>query len=81
MVFTLPDVTPGSVIDYVASYDIPDALFVEPIVLRNRLPSERSEVIVIAQIDAPSYWGLAIRVGARVGLFNTGSGHVLLAFR
>jgi DNA-binding IclR family transcriptional regulator len=42
---------------------------------------DRSEVTVIAQIDAPSYWGLAIRVGARVGLFNTGSGHVLLAFR
>lgn len=42
---------------------------------------DRSEVIVIAQIDAPSYWGLAIRVGAKVGLFNTGSGHVLLAFR
>jgi len=42
---------------------------------------DRSEVIVIAQIDAPSYWGLAIRVGARVGLFNTGSGHILLAFR
>jgi DNA-binding IclR family transcriptional regulator len=32
-------------------------------------------------MDAPSYWGMAIRVGARVGLFNTGSGHVLLAFR
>ena len=42
---------------------------------------DRSEVIVIAQIDAPSYWGIAIRVGARVGLFNTGSGHILLAFR
>lgn len=42
---------------------------------------DRSEVIVIAQIDAPSYWGIAIRVGAKVGLFNTGSGHVLLAFR
>jgi DNA-binding IclR family transcriptional regulator len=42
---------------------------------------DRSEVTVIAQIDAPSYWGIAIRVGARVGLFNTGSGHVLLAFR
>jgi DNA-binding IclR family transcriptional regulator len=42
---------------------------------------DRSEVMVIAQIDAPSYWGIAIRVGARVGLFNTGSGHVLLAFR
>src|SRR5271155_1299974 len=42
---------------------------------------DRSEVIVIAQIDAPSYWGIGIRVGAKVGLFNTGSGHVLLAFR
>ncbi len=38
-------------------------------------------VTVIAQMDAPGYWGLAIRVGARVGLFNTGSGHILLAFR
>jgi DNA-binding IclR family transcriptional regulator len=42
---------------------------------------DRASVTVIAQIDAPRYWGIAIRVGARVGLFNTGSGHVLLAFR
>ena len=42
---------------------------------------DRAGVTVIAQMDAPGYWGLAIRVGARVGLFNTGSGHVLLAFR
>jgi DNA-binding IclR family transcriptional regulator len=42
---------------------------------------DRASVTVIAQMDAPSYWGMAIRVGARVGLFNTGSGHVLLAFR
>lgn len=42
---------------------------------------DRAGVIVIAQMDAPGYWGIAIRVGARVGLFNTGSGHVLLAFR
>jgi DNA-binding IclR family transcriptional regulator len=42
---------------------------------------DRAGVTVIAQIDAPGYWGLAIRVGARVGLYNTGSGHVLLAFR
>ena len=42
---------------------------------------DRAGVTVIAQMDAPSYWGIAIRVGARVGLFNTGSGHVLLAFR
>ena len=42
---------------------------------------DRASVTVIAQMDAPGYWGMAIRVGARVGLFNTGSGHVLLAFR
>lgn len=42
---------------------------------------DRAGVTVIAQMDAPGYWGLAIRVGARVSLFNTGSGHVLLAFR
>ncbi len=42
---------------------------------------DRASVTVIAQMDAPRYWGLAISVGARVGLLNTGSGHVLLAFR
>lgn len=42
---------------------------------------DQASVTVIAQMDAPGYWGLAIRVGARVSLFNTGSGHVLLAFR
>ena len=42
---------------------------------------DRAGVTVIAQIDAPGYWGMAIRVGAKVVLFNTGSGHVLLAFR
>jgi DNA-binding IclR family transcriptional regulator len=41
---------------------------------------DRGSVIVVAQIDAPGYWGLAIRVGSRVGLLNTGSGHILLAF-
>jgi DNA-binding IclR family transcriptional regulator len=42
---------------------------------------DRAGVSIIAQMDAPGYWGLSIRVGARVDLFNTGSGHVLLAFR
>ncbi|HEY0912266.1 MAG TPA: IclR family transcriptional regulator [Bradyrhizobium sp.] len=42
---------------------------------------ERGRAIVVAQLDAPSYWGLAIRVGAHVGLIGTGSGHVLLAFQ
>jgi len=41
---------------------------------------DRGEVIVVAQVDSPSYWGIAVRVGARVGLFDTGSGHVLPAY-
>ena len=41
---------------------------------------DRGHVVVVGQVDSPGYWGLAIRVGSRVGLFNTGSGHVLLAF-
>lgn len=42
---------------------------------------ERGRVVVIAQQDAPGYWGIAIRVGAHVALLGTGSGHVLLAFQ
>ncbi|MCB8881137.1 IclR family transcriptional regulator [Acidisoma cellulosilytica] len=41
---------------------------------------DRGHVVVIAQVDSPGYWGFAIRVGSHVGLFNTGSGHILLAF-
>ncbi|HTI01631.1 MAG TPA: IclR family transcriptional regulator [Acidisoma sp.] len=41
---------------------------------------DRGNVAVIAQVDAPGYWGFSIRVGSAIGLFNTGSGHVLLAF-
>jgi len=41
---------------------------------------DRGDLIVFAQVEAPGYWGLTIRVGARVGMVNTGSGHVLLAF-
>lgn len=42
---------------------------------------DRGHPVVIAQIEAPNYWGISIRVGSRMGLFDTGSGHVLLAFR
>jgi len=41
---------------------------------------DKSGVTVIAQADSPGYFGISIRVGARISLFNTGSGHVLLAF-
>lgn len=42
---------------------------------------DRGAVVVIAQQEAPGYWGISIRVGSHIGLFDTGSGHVLLAFR
>jgi len=42
---------------------------------------DRGNPVVIAQQEAPGYWGISIRVGSRISLFETGSGHALLAFR
>jgi DNA-binding IclR family transcriptional regulator len=42
---------------------------------------DRGSVVLIAQQEAPSYWGISIRMGSHVSLFDTGSGQVLLAFR
>lgn len=41
---------------------------------------DRNVLVVIAQVDGPGYWNMSIRVGSRIGLVNTGSGHVFLAF-
>jgi DNA-binding IclR family transcriptional regulator len=41
---------------------------------------DRGKAVVVAQQEAPGYWGISIRVGSHVSLFDTGSGHVLLAF-
>lgn len=41
---------------------------------------DRNILVVIAQVDGPGYWNVSIRVGSRLGLVNTGSGHVFLAF-
>ena len=41
---------------------------------------ERNILVVIAQFDGPGYWNVSIRIGSRIGLVNTGSGHVFLAF-
>jgi DNA-binding IclR family transcriptional regulator len=38
-------------------------------------------VTVIAQIDSPERWSFGLKVGAAMGLTDTSSGHVLLAFR
>ena len=42
---------------------------------------DRGAAVVVAQQEAPGYFGISLRVGAHMDLFNTGSGHVLLAFR
>jgi DNA-binding IclR family transcriptional regulator len=39
------------------------------------------EVIVIAQMDAPQTAGFALKLGARIDLLNTASGHLILAFQ
>ncbi|WP_217351191.1 IclR family transcriptional regulator [Thalassospira marina] len=41
---------------------------------------DRGYPVVVAQQEAPGYWGISIRVGSRVSLLDTGAGHVLLAF-
>ncbi|WP_417308086.1 IclR family transcriptional regulator [Devosia sp.] len=40
---------------------------------------DRGALIVVAQVDAPDYWNVSIRTGARFSLTGTGSGLVLLA--
>jgi DNA-binding IclR family transcriptional regulator len=41
---------------------------------------DRNVLVVVAQADSPGYWNVSIRVGSRISLVNTGSGHVFLAF-
>lgn len=41
---------------------------------------DRGQVVVVAQQEAPGYWGISVRVGSHISLYDTGSGHVLLAF-
>jgi DNA-binding IclR family transcriptional regulator len=41
---------------------------------------DRNALVVMAQVDSPSYWNVSLRVGSRMGLINTGSGHVFLAY-
>jgi DNA-binding IclR family transcriptional regulator len=40
-----------------------------------------SEVVVVAQSDAPGNMGFSVRLGANIDLLNTASGHVILAFQ
>lgn len=38
-------------------------------------------VVVIAQVDSPERWSFGLKAGVMMGLTDTSSGHVLLAFR
>jgi DNA-binding IclR family transcriptional regulator len=42
---------------------------------------DRGNIVVVAQVNGPNNWGMSIRVGVKVNLMDTGSGHVLLAFQ
>jgi DNA-binding IclR family transcriptional regulator len=42
---------------------------------------DRGNLLVIAQVDGPGTWGISVRLGARIGLIDTGSGRVILAFQ
>ena len=41
---------------------------------------DRNALVVIAQVDGPGYWNVSVRIGSRISLVNTGSGHIFLAF-
>jgi DNA-binding IclR family transcriptional regulator len=41
---------------------------------------DRNILVVVAQVDSPGYWNVSVRVGSRISVVNTGSGHVFLAF-
>ncbi|MBS0452992.1 MAG: IclR family transcriptional regulator [Proteobacteria bacterium] len=42
---------------------------------------QAGRVVVIAQIESPERWSFGLKVGVTIGLTDTSSGHVLLAFR
>jgi DNA-binding IclR family transcriptional regulator len=42
---------------------------------------DRGNISVIAQVHGPNNWGMSIRLGVKVNLVDTGSGHALLAFQ
>jgi DNA-binding IclR family transcriptional regulator len=42
---------------------------------------DRGEVTVVAQVNSPGKLGFSVRLGSRVSLLHSGSGHVLLAFQ
>jgi DNA-binding IclR family transcriptional regulator len=42
---------------------------------------DRGNIVVVAQVHGPNNWGMSLRLGVKVNLVDTGSGHVMLAFQ
>lgn len=42
---------------------------------------DRGNLTVVAQVNSPNNWSLSLRLGARISLLDTGSGHAMLAFQ
>lgn len=38
-------------------------------------------IVIVSSVESPGNWGLAIRTGSVIGLWNTGTGRVLAAYR
>lgn len=39
------------------------------------------DIVIVASVESPGNWGLALKNGTVIGLWNTGTGRVLAAFR
>ena len=46
----------------------------------DRFENKELNIAIFEGGYGPGYWNVSIRVGSRIGLVNTGSGHVFLAF-
>ncbi|TAN26689.1 MAG: IclR family transcriptional regulator [Castellaniella sp.] len=42
---------------------------------------EQGRVVVLAQVDSPERWSFGLKTGSLMGLTDTSSGHILLAYR
>ncbi len=42
---------------------------------------DRGNIVVVGQVHGPNNWGMSLRLGVKVNLVDTGSGHALLAFQ
>jgi len=42
---------------------------------------QQGRVVVVAQVDSPGRWSFGLKIGALMGLTDTASGHVLLAWQ